>query len=54
MSTYELTDYACCQHCRHETDGGPPHEDPCPESGCTVGQQVARTHRLEGGHGEDG
>ena len=38
-ATYQLTDYECCAHCQHETDGGPPHEDPCPEGGCTAGQK---------------
>lgn len=38
-TTYQLTDYACCPHCQHETDGGPPHEDPCPIAGCADGQK---------------
>jgi hypothetical protein len=37
-----FTDYACCEHCEHDTDGGPPHQDPCPEDGCTDGKQALR------------
>ena len=44
---YQLIDYACCEHCEHGTDGGPPHEDPCPEPGCTEGAEIAQITEVE-------
>lgn len=38
--TFTVTDYECCPHCEHDTDGGPPHEDPCPVEGCADGKRA--------------